>query len=170
MAHKASSIDSRQEINMTEPFKTAPELRVSQWLNAVQPISLESLRGRVVMLHAFQMLCPGCVSTGLPQASRVHTVFPPQDVAVIGLHTVFEHHAVMGTEALQVFLHEYDVPFPVGIDQPDPTGRIPLTMQAYELRGTPSLVVLDRQGRVRLSHFGPIDDMRLGRLLGQLAA
>ena len=158
------------EINMTEQFKTAPELRVSQWLNAVQPISLESLRGQVVVLHAFQMLCPGCVSTGLPQASRVHTVFPSKDVAVIGLHTVFEHHAVMDVEALKVFVQEYDVSFPVGIDQQDPTGRIPLTMQAYGLRGTPSLVVLDRQGRVRLNHFGHIDDMRLGALLGQLMA
>lgn len=155
---------------MTHDFKPAPELQVSQWLNTPEPISLALLRGRVVVLHAFQMLCPGCVSTGLPQANRIHTIFPQKDVAVIGLHTVFEHHAVMGADALKVFVHEYDLSFPIGIDRPSAHDHVPMTMQAYGLRGTPSLVVIDRDGQVRLNHFGHIDDLRLGALLGQLIA
>ena len=147
----------------------APALQVAHWLNTPTPLTLESLRGRVVMLHAFQMLCPGCVSHGLPQAQRLHQLFPPDQLAVVGLHTVFEHHAVMGSvAALQAFVHEYRLTFPIGIDQPDGRGGVPLTMQALRLRGTPSLLVLDRQGRVRLHHFGAIDDLRLGALLGQL--
>jgi hypothetical protein len=102
-----------------------PPLQVSQWFNSPQPVTLESLRGRVVVLHTFQMLCPGCVSHGLPQALRIHRLFPPDQVAVIGLHTVFEHHAVMGPAALRVFLHEYRIPFPVGIDQADPAHPVP---------------------------------------------
>jgi hypothetical protein len=38
------------------------------------------------------------------------------------------------------------------------------------LRGTPSLVLLDRQGRVRLQHFGSIDDLALGATIGRLLA
>ena len=45
-----------------------------------------------------------------------------------------------------------------------------MTMQAYGLRGTPSLVLLDRQGRVRLQHFGSIDDLTLGAAIGGLLA
>lgn len=146
----------------------SPPLQVSQWLNSPQPITLESLVGRVVALHAFQMLCPGCVAHGLPQAVRIHRLFPQEQVAVIGLHTVFEHHDVMGPQALRVFLDEYGISFPVGVDQPDPGGRVPLTMQAYRLRGTPSVLVFDRQGRIRLNHFGQIDDLRLGAVIGQL--
>lgn len=148
----------------------APALQVSLWLNAAQPITLDSLRGRVVLLHAFQMLCPACVAHGVPQASRVHELFAASDVAVVGLHTVFEHHAVMGVEALRVFMHEYRVPFPVGIDTSPAQGAVPLTMSAYRLRGTPSMVLLDRQGHVRLNHFGPIDDLQLGALIGSLTA
>lgn len=48
----------------------APELIVDRWFNADQPLTLAALRGRVVFLHAFQMLCPGCVSHGTPQAQR----------------------------------------------------------------------------------------------------
>ena len=36
------------------------------------------------------------------------------------------------------------------------------------LQGTPSLIVIDALGRVRLHHFGHLDDLRLGALLGQL--
>ena len=157
---------------MSTAAATASPLVVSQWFNAPGPVGLDSLRGQVVVLHAFQMLCPGCVSHGLPQALRIDRLFPRDEVAVIGLHTVFEHHEVMGPRALQVFLSEYRIPFPVGVDQPDPDPDrgVPLTMQAYALRGTPSVVVIDRQGRVRLSHLGQIDDLRLGALLGQLLA
>lgn len=45
----------------------APAWHTSHWLGG-PPRTLESLRGRVVFLHAFQMLCPGCVSRALPQA------------------------------------------------------------------------------------------------------
>lgn len=148
----------------------APELQVSQWINAAPDLSLSALRGRVVVLHAFQMLCPGCVAHGIPQANRIHQSFARDDLVLLGLHTVFEHHAVMGPEALRVFLHEYRIAFPVGIDAASPDGDIPLTMQAYTLRGTPSLVLIDRDGAVRLNHFGQIDDLALGALLGQMVA
>jgi len=155
---------------MTVTNRTTPALQTSLWLNAPQPVTLDDLRGRVVVLHAFQMLCPGCVSHGLPQALRIHRLFPQEQVAVIGLHTVFEHHDVMGPEALRVFLHEYRIPFPVGVDRADPGGPVPMTMQDYGLRGTPSVVVFDRDGRVRLNHFGQIDDLQLGAVIGQLLA
>ena len=133
----------------------APPLQVAQWFNTREPLSLESLRGRVVLLHAFQMLCPGCVEHGIPQARRVHEAFSPDQVTVIGLHSVFEHHAVQGTPAaLQAFIHEYRLRFPIALDQPHPTRNIPLTMQELMLQGTPSVVVIDAQGRVRLHHFG----------------
>lgn len=155
---------------MTTQFEMAPALHVAQWINTPAPISLESLRGRVVVLHAFQMLCPGCVVHGLPQTGRIREAFAEHEVAVIGLHTVFEHHAVMTAEALQVFVHEYRLEFPIGIDQPSAHGAVPLTMQAYSLRGTPSLVLIDQHGRVRLNHFGRLDDLRAGALIGQLLA
>lgn len=155
---------------MNTPLLVAPPLQASQWFNSPKPVTLDGLRGRVVVLHTFQMLCPGCVSHGLPQALRIQRAFPQDKVAVIGLHTVFEHHDVMGPQALRVFLDEYRISLPVGIDQAAPAGPVPLTMQAYGLRGTPSVVVFDALGRVRLNHFGQIDDLPLGAVIGRLLA
>lgn len=143
----------------------APELDVSQWLGGEAPLS--ALRGRVVLIEAFQMLCPGCVGYGLPQAQRVHKQFP--DVAVVGLHTVFEHHAVMGPEALDVFRSEFGLAFPIGVDRGDGRG-MPATMRRYGLQGTPSTLLIDRAGRLRFAHLGAVADLALGAALGELLA
>jgi hypothetical protein len=139
----------------------APPWQVSEWLNTDQPLDLERLRGTVIVLHAFQMLCPGCVQHGVPQAERVHRLFPRDDVAVVGLHTVFEHHEVMTPAALQVFLHEFGVTHPVGIDTAVPGDRIPATMRAYDMQGTPTLMLIDRAGRLRSQRFGRLEDLAL---------
>jgi len=133
-------------------------------------LSLAALRGKVIALHAFQMLCPGCVQHGLPQAQRIHAAFEPEDVAVVGLHTVFEHHEAMTPVSLRAFLHEYRFAFPVGIDAPGAEGGVPQTMEAYGLRGTPSLLLIDRAGRLRRHSFGAEEDMIVGAAIATLVA
>ncbi len=142
----------------------APEWQTTEWFNTPSPLTLAALRGRIVMLTAFQMLCPGCVSEGLQQAQRVAATFKSSDVAVIGLHSVFEHHDAMGPNALRAFLHEYKIRFPVGIDTPDGTG-LPHTMRSYGFQGTPTTLLFDREGQLRRHVFGHIPDLQLGAKL-----
>ena len=144
-------------------FRHAKPLETSTWLNTDTPIALEDLRGKVVLLEAFQMLCPGCVSHALPQAMRVRRLFSEDDVAVIGLHTVFEHHDAQGSrEALAAFLHEYRITFPVGVDARSGHGGPPKTMTAYGMQGTPTTILIDREGYLRKQKFGQSEDMMLG--------
>lgn len=150
--------------------RPAPDLDVAQWFNVQEPLMLTGLRGRVVVLHAFQMLCPGCVSHGLPQAQRIAATFPVSEVAVIGIHTVFEHHEAMTPVALAAFIHEYRLSFPIAIDRPGAGGPIPHTMAAYGMRGTPSLVLIDRTGLIRRHAFGAEDDLKIGAEIALLMA
>lgn len=146
----------------------APPWQVDRWFNTSGPLDLEALRGKVIVLEAFQMLCPGCVSHGLPQAARVHATFPRDRVAVVGLHTVFEHHDAMTHVALQAFLHEYRIDFPVGVDRAGSDDPLPRTMRAYAMQGTPTLVLIDAHGHLRLQHFGQLGDLALGARIAQL--
>lgn len=148
----------------------APALETVAWINTPEPLTLSELTGKVVVIHAFQMLCPGCVSLGIPQASTIHELYAKEAVQVIGLHTVFEHHDVMTLDALKVFASEYRITFPIAMDTPSEQGPIPKTMASYQMRGTPTLIVLDKQGRIRLNHFGRISDMQVGSLIGSLLA
>jgi len=145
----------------------APPISASQWFNTRQAPSLQDLRGRVVVIEAFQMLCPGCVSHGLPQAQRIHDTFSKEQVVVLGLHTVFEHHAAMTPVALEAFLHEYKVTFPVGVDKANASG-MPETMRAYAMQGTPTLILIDALGRLRKQWFGAPGDLAVGAEIARL--
>ncbi|WP_020653053.1 peroxiredoxin family protein [Massilia niastensis] len=157
-------------MNMQVQQQAAPEFEVSAWFNAPQPVSLASLRGKVAAVYAFQMLCPGCVSHGIPQAKAIRQLFAQDEVAVLGLHTVFEHHDAMNERALAAFIHEYRIGFPVGVDQPSEHGPVPRTMARYQMRGTPTLLLFDRAGVLRHSLFGAAEDMQVGALIGRLLA
>lgn len=148
----------------------APEWRTIQWFNTQQPLSLTALRGRPVILTAFQMLCPSCVSHSLPQAQKVRATFREEDLAVVGLHTVFEHHAAMEPQALAAFLHEYRISFPVGVDAPGEGDPLPQTMRLYAMNGTPTTLLFDRDGVLVRHAFGHLPDLQLGAELALLIA
>lgn len=151
------------------PDTPTRDLIVSEWLNTDAPLSLAAMRGKVVVVEAFQMLCPGCVQHGLPLAQAIQQIFPPSDVAVIGLHSVFEHHAAMTPVSLRAFLHEYRITFPVAVDAPG-KGPLPQTMERFSLQGTPSLLIFDRAGNLRAHHFGQVHDLVVGAEIATLLA
>jgi len=144
-----------------------PEWDVTRWLGG-DVDALRAQRGRVVVVHAFQMLCPGCIYRGIPQAIELAKLVGPSQVRVLGLHTVFEHHDAMGEASLAAFLDELRVPFPVDVDRHDTPQRHPATMRAWGLRGTPSTVVVDRDGRLAHQAFGAESDLSLALRIGRL--
>ncbi len=164
---KGSGLRVQQNASVTKSRESlpAPPLSVSQWFNSDHVITLDALRGKVVLIHAFQMLCPACVMSATPQAVRLGQHYRQgsrdSDVVVLGLHTVFEHHDVMGPAALAVYLHEFRVPFPVGVDMPGVNDPIPQTMRAYNTQGTPTTLLIDASGRLRKHHFGVESDQQL---------
>ncbi len=50
----------------------APEWITTHWFNTPTSLSLKQLRGNVVAMVAFQMLCPGCVAQAIPQMNALH--------------------------------------------------------------------------------------------------
>lgn len=149
----------------------APELAVSDWFNTPAPLTLAALRGRPIFLHSFQLLCPGCVAQAIPQVQRIERVFAGSDLQIIGIHTVFEHHAAMTPVTLRAFLHEYRLTSPVGVDIAEEGSDIPITMRRFGLRGTPSSVLIGRDGTILHHMFGVEDDIAVGaRIAMALAA
>ena len=71
---------------------------------------------------------------GIPQAKLIRDTFDANDVAVIGLHSVFEHHDVMTRRALEVFVHEYRIQFPVALDMPSSNAMTMSRRRACSLR------------------------------------
>jgi peroxiredoxin len=146
------------------------EWSISQWFNTDSTITLDQLKGRVVVVGAFQMLCPGCVAHSIPQLKKLHELSTDLPLTVIGLHTVFEHHQAMQPYALRAFIHEYRLSFPVGVAAYEGNSTMPKTMQDWHMRGTPSTFVFSANGDLCLHQFGHLDDLSLGVFVGQLLA
>ena len=141
--------------------ESPPPLATAQFYNVPEAPTLASLKGKVVVLVAFQMLCPGSLRHALPQAERLARAFNPGEVAVVGLHMVFENHKDMAPSLLEPFLKTEHISIPVLVDAPNGSGT-PKTMEAYGMQGTPTLLLFDRQGRLRRHYLGAVDDVRLG--------
>lgn len=154
---------------MADQLIAAPELDVAEWLNS-DPLTLADLRGRVVVLEAFQMLCPACVHHSIPQAKRVAETFADDEVVVLGLHTVFEHHDAMTPVGLRAFAAENRLTFPIAVDRHEDTGPHPVTFRRYRMQGTPTTVLLDRNGRISHQAFDVVPDLTLGARIATLVA
>lgn len=137
-----------------------PEIVASRWLNSDGKRTLKAERGKVVVVAIVQVTCPGSLKHALPQAMRLKASFRAEEVAVLGLNMAFEKHGEQTPEKVQAFLDANGFTLPVALDKPDGE-NLPETMKAYELQGTPALLIFDRQGRLRRHYLGAVDDMRL---------
>ncbi len=124
----------------------APELVGRGWLNAGgEPLSLASLRGRVVVLDFWTFCCVNCLHV-LEELRPLEARFP-DSLVLIGVHSPkFEHEA--DPEALAAAVERYGVHHPV-LDDPDL-----VTWQAYTAKAWPTLVVVDPEGYVVASMSG----------------
>jgi hypothetical protein len=76
-----------------------------------------------------------------------------------------------GPSSTRCFIHEYRLTMPVGIDEPGTGGPIPVTMERFGMRGTPTSILVGRDGAILHHGFGQEDDMALGaRIASALAA
>lgn len=147
---------------------TLTDIAAEKWLGAKDSFSLDQLSGKVVAVHAFQMLCPGCVLHGIPQAQKFSNLFDEKFLTVLGLHTVFEHHEAMQEKSLQAFLHEFRVRFPVGIDTPQANNPLPVSMEKFKLRGTPSWLLFNKKGELVINLFGRVEDAAFSTMVTQV--
>lgn len=201
----------------------APELEISAWLQGTAN-TLEELRGKVVLVTAFQVNCPGSFLHALPEAAHLHTAYAPMGLHVIGLATAFEDFAINTEDNLRLLVNtgelvgeplrqlgaaglthgnkiDFELPFSIAMDrlsknheqvtddsilnfinqQIDNYAALPTehqlkihhqagdylrarthrphSFEAYRLQGTPSSIVIDRDGILRDVSFGRADHL-----------
>lgn len=139
---------------LLEPIE-APQWKVSEWING-DPGRLADHRGKIVLINFFQMWCPGSNEFSLPLFEDWAEMYSDRDdVLVLSIHTVFEEHDAQTPEHLRRFIQEMGITHPVGIDAYDPTDPVvPITMNRYQTGGTPHIAIVDKEGKLRFSHFG----------------
>jgi len=133
--------------SVTEETKapTAPEISSGQWLNS-EPLTLKSLRGRVVLIEFWTFACYNCRNT-LPSLTKWDAQYRDKGLTIIGVHTP-ELDFERDIEKLRREVAGLGIRYPVVTDQDYSTWK------AYGVEAWPTLFVLDKQGRVRWTHVG----------------
>ncbi len=142
----------------------APELRgiTATFNTGGAPLSLEALRGRVVLLDFWTYSCVNCVRT-IPHLRALHERYRDDGLTVVGVHTPeFAFEADAGNVGRAV--RDLDVPYPVVLD-PDFA-----TWDAYGNRYWPTTYLIDRDGHVRDLHVGEGDEERTEELIRRALA
>lgn len=128
----------------------APALAASDWYNGPPP-SLESLRGKVVLLDFWGVWCAPCRAE-TAALMELHRLYAARGLVVVGVHTPQQAALVPR------YLEEHGVPYPVLIDR-GPTAK------AYGVTLFPTHVLIDVEGKVAALPRGFPSTRSIERLL-----
>jgi thiol-disulfide isomerase/thioredoxin len=124
----------------------APELAgVNHWLNS-EPLTIQGLQGKVILVNFWTYSCINCIHT-LPYVTGWYEKYKDQGFVIIGVHTpefAFEHDTANVEQAIKRF----SIAYPVAQDNDY------ATWQAYNNRYWPAEYLIDARGHLRLVHFG----------------
>ncbi|HEX3766013.1 MAG TPA: redoxin domain-containing protein [Kofleriaceae bacterium] len=129
----------------------APPWQVAQWFNS-PPLSLESLRGKVVFVRWFtDPSCPFCSGTA-PTLRALHEHYADKGLAVIGM---YHHKEDTPLDPVQVegWVKHYGYQFPVAIDK-DWTTLKRWWLRDHDRSYTSVSFLIDKAGVVRRVHLG----------------
>lgn len=124
----------------------APEFTaVAHWINS-NPLTMESLRGKVVLIDFWTYTCINCIRT-FPFLRDWHAKYADRGLAIIGVHTPeFEFEKI--TENVERNAAESGIVWPIAQDNDYGT------WSAYSNRFWPAKYLVDKNGKVRYTHFG----------------
>jgi thiol-disulfide isomerase/thioredoxin len=151
---------SAQEI---APGTSAPEFSGhEQWYNSA-PLTLNGLRGKVVLVEFWTRECINCIHV-LPHTKELYDRYAKDGLVVVGVHTP-EYDEERDPAALQAAIRRYQISWPVVADN---DSRI---WNAYNNRFWPAIYLIDQHGQVVYSYVGEGNydetDQRVRQLLGK---
>lgn len=142
-AGNAANGGSEGELNANY---AAPELQgIQEWINS-DPLTLEKLKGKVVLVDFWTYSCINCIRTQ-PYLNAWYDRYHDQGLEIIGVHApefAFEKVPANVHDAVQ----KAGISYPVALDNDYGTWN------AYDNRYWPAKYLIDKDGHVRYTHFG----------------
>lgn len=148
--NKAGTSTNTQEskkitFNIKNPY-TAPELKgIQDWINS-DPLTLASLKGKVVLIDFWTYSCINCQRTQ-PYLNMWYNKYKDDGFVIIGAHAPeFAFEKV--PENVSKAVKDANIKYPVALDNDF------ATWNAYKNQFWPAKYLVDKDGQVRYTHFG----------------
>jgi len=140
---------------------TAPELATGEWINS-DPLKLNDLRGRVVLIEFWTFGCYNCRNT-LPFVKSWDDRYRDKGLTIIGVHSP-EFDEERNVEHLRRAVSSLGIRYPIVTDNDYKTWT------DYKVEAWPTVFLLDKQGRIRWMRVGEGDYDKAERLIQTLLA
>lgn len=146
---KKSSTPKLEDMMPLSPLSVlgrAPEfVGITNWLNS-DPLTMQQLKGKVVLVDFWTYTCINCIRT-LPYVTSWYEKYKDQEFVVVGVHTP-EFEFEKKTENVEVAIKQYNIRYPVAQDNNY------ATWNAYNNQYWPAKYLVDADGNIRYAHFG----------------
>ncbi|HLG23963.1 MAG TPA: thioredoxin family protein [Candidatus Nanoarchaeia archaeon] len=135
---------SQKDDNSTYPL--APEFSgIENWINT-KPLTMNELRGKVVLVDFWTYTCINCIRT-LPYLKEWDKKYSDKGLVIVGVHTP-EFAFEKKYENVLKAVSEYNIKYPIAQDNDY------ATWNAYQNRYWPHKFLIDADGRIRYDHIG----------------
>ena len=104
-------------------------------------LKLSELRGKVVLINFWASWCGPCRQE-MPILDQLYRHYRPLDFTVLGVDVEQD------SDGAKSLLKDVSVSFPILFDNENKVSKL------YDVKGMPSTVLVDRDGRVRYMHIG----------------
>jgi len=130
---------------LSKPY-AAPEFAgIEAWLNA-NPLTMQSLKGKVVLIDFWTYSCINCVRT-LPYITGWDRKYRDQGLVIVGVHAPeFEFEKKL--ENVKAAIAQHGIRYPVALDN-----KLATWVNFNNLYW-PAHYLIDREGKVVYTHFG----------------
>lgn len=135
---------------VAQTAQPAPEFQPSgEWFNS-PPLSIEDLRGKVVLVEMWTFECYNCYRS-IPTLQNFYSAYKDEGFEIVGVHAPeFDREKVAANVAASI--KERGVTWPVFQDNDFATWR------AYGTRVWPTFFLVDKDGLIRYGHRGELSD------------
>ncbi|MFA5038320.1 MAG: cytochrome c biogenesis protein DipZ [Candidatus Omnitrophota bacterium] len=125
----------------------APEFKgITGWLNTPEPLTMEGLRGKVVLVDFWTYTCINCLRS-MPYVTSWYEKYKDSNFVIVGVHTP-EFSFEKGADNVRNAVRMFNIRYPVAQDNDYQTWR------AYGNRYWPAKYLIDVNGKIRYRHFG----------------
>ncbi|MFI4957185.1 MAG: cytochrome c biogenesis protein DipZ [Gammaproteobacteria bacterium] len=134
---------------LSHPYPAPGFSGVETWLNS-SPLTMESLKGKVVLIDFWTYSCINCVRT-LPYMKAWDHEYRDKGLVIVGVHAP-EFEFEKNTDNIKSAIAKNHIEYPVAVDN-----KL-FTWDAFHNRYWPAQYLINKEGEVVYTHFGEGDD------------
>lgn len=133
---------------LANPYPAPEFIGIQSWLNS-QPLTMQELKGKVVLIDFWTYSCINCVRT-LPYLTAWDQKYRSKGLVIVGVHAP-EFEFEKNVDNIKTALVKYHIQYPIAVDSDL------ATWDSFHNLYWPAHYLINKEGQIVYTHFGEGD-------------